>query len=226
MTGTFFQLVETGFWVNMADGTGPYVRTAEGAFVLVSTSDATTQAAQLVAAQATNTQVGGVTETAPATDTASSGLNGRLQRIAQRLTSLIAQIPATLGIKTAAGSLSVVPASDAVTRQTALVAAVSTAMLPGGTTGNVTGSWVARTYTRTTFQHIVTGTGVGGCTITVQVSNDGTTPLPVPGGVSAFNFNSSTVSDGFDVDAPWLYARAVVSGASGTITSITSTMSA
>ena len=39
-------------------------------------------------AQATLT--GAVAETAPATDTASSGLNGRLQRIAQRLTSLIA----------------------------------------------------------------------------------------------------------------------------------------
>jgi hypothetical protein len=61
----------------------------------------------------TNTQVGGLTETAPATDTASSGLNGRLQRIAQRLTSLIALLPASLGIKTAAGSLSVAPASDA-----------------------------------------------------------------------------------------------------------------
>lgn len=34
--------------------------------------------------------IGAVNETAPATDTASSGLNGRLQRIAQRLTSLIA----------------------------------------------------------------------------------------------------------------------------------------
>lgn len=38
-----------------------------------------------------------VTETAPATDTASSGLNGRLQRIAQRLTSLIALLPTALG---------------------------------------------------------------------------------------------------------------------------------
>lgn len=37
--------------------------------------------------------IGSVTETAPATDTASSGLNGRLQRIAQRITSLIALIP-------------------------------------------------------------------------------------------------------------------------------------
>jgi hypothetical protein len=41
-------------------------------------------------------QTGSVTETAPATDTASSGLNGRLQRIAQRITSLIALLPAAL----------------------------------------------------------------------------------------------------------------------------------
>lgn len=41
--------------------------------------------------------VGGLTETAPASDTASSGLNGRLQRVAQRISSLIALIPAALG---------------------------------------------------------------------------------------------------------------------------------
>jgi len=35
------------------------------------------------------TEAGALTETAPASDTASSGLNGRLQRIAQRLSSLI-----------------------------------------------------------------------------------------------------------------------------------------
>lgn len=34
--------------------------------------------------------IGSLTETAPSTDTASSGLNGRLQRIAQRITSLLA----------------------------------------------------------------------------------------------------------------------------------------
>ena len=43
-----------------------------------------------------DTKVGSLTETAPATDTASSGVNGRLQRIAQRLTSLIALLPAAL----------------------------------------------------------------------------------------------------------------------------------
>jgi hypothetical protein len=40
---------------------------------------------------------GAVNETAPASDTASSGLNGRLQRIAQRLTSVIALLPTALG---------------------------------------------------------------------------------------------------------------------------------
>lgn len=55
---------------------------------------------------------GGVTETAPASDTASSGLNGRLQRIAQRLTSMIALLPAALGQGTMAQSMRVVLASD------------------------------------------------------------------------------------------------------------------
>lgn len=43
-----------------------------------------------------STIIGTVTETAPASDTASSGLNGRLQRIAQRLTSLIGLLPTSL----------------------------------------------------------------------------------------------------------------------------------
>ena len=56
--------------------------------------------------------IGSLTETAPASDTASSGLNGRLQRNAQRLTSLIALFPTSLGTKTAANSLAVTLASD------------------------------------------------------------------------------------------------------------------
>jgi hypothetical protein len=43
------------------------------------------------------TSLGSLTETAPGTDTASSGINGRLQRIAQRLTSIIALLPSSLG---------------------------------------------------------------------------------------------------------------------------------
>lgn len=56
-------------------------------------------------------RTGALTETAPGTDTASSGINGRLQRIAQRITSLIALLPASLGPKAGAASLSVVEAT-------------------------------------------------------------------------------------------------------------------
>lgn len=56
---------------------------------------------------AANALTGAVNETAPGTDTASSGLNGRLQRIAQRLTSLIALFPTSLGAKADSASLAV-----------------------------------------------------------------------------------------------------------------------
>lgn len=68
----------------------------------------------------TNTQLGVVTETAPASDTASSGLNGRLQRIAQRLTSLIALVPASLGAKAAASSFAVTSSTEDAALQGAL----------------------------------------------------------------------------------------------------------
>lgn len=62
--------------------------------------------------RALSRDTGALTETAPATDTASSGLNGRLQRIAQRLTSLIALLPTALGQTTASASLPVTLATD------------------------------------------------------------------------------------------------------------------
>lgn len=58
----------------------------------------------------TDVLIGAVNETAPATDTASSGLSGRMQRLAQRITSLIALLPASLGGKAPSASLSVTPA--------------------------------------------------------------------------------------------------------------------
>lgn len=103
----------------------------------------TTAAASLPVALASDgtfaTLTGGVTETAPATDTASSGLNGRLQRIAQRITSLIAQIPAALGQGTMAQSLSVAIASN----QSAIPVTVSSttvAVTTTNTKSNVSGS--------------------------------------------------------------------------------------
>jgi hypothetical protein len=55
---------------------------------------ASTKYGLLVRAVGLLTALGAVTETAPATDIASSGLNGRLQRVAQNLTSLTAALVA------------------------------------------------------------------------------------------------------------------------------------
>lgn len=111
-----------------------------------------------------DTKIGSLTEAAPATDTASSGLNGRLQRIAQRLSSLIALLPAalvggrfdsnlgawlgstapTVGSKTSANSVPVVVASDqgAVAVSSAgltnLDVALSTRLKPADTLAAVT----------------------------------------------------------------------------------------
>jgi hypothetical protein len=57
-------------------------------------------------------RIGNTNETAPVDDTSASGLNGRLQRIAQRITSLIALLPVSLGQKVKADSLAVTIASD------------------------------------------------------------------------------------------------------------------
>ncbi len=75
-------------------------------------TDASAAAPIPVTDSANGTLIGAVTETAPATDTASSGLNGRLQRIAQRLTSLIALYPSSIGQKAKTTSLAVTLASD------------------------------------------------------------------------------------------------------------------
>lgn len=96
-------------------------------------------------------QLGSLTETAPATDTASSGLNGRLQRIAQRITTFIALFPASLGAKTAAASFSVVQASDGVfaskTSDGLQAIAATQFARPGNTTAYAAGDLVADTVT-------------------------------------------------------------------------------
>lgn len=60
-------------------------------------------------------RTGAVTESAPASDTASSGLNGRLQRVAQRLTSLIALLPTALVSNRLDVNLGAAPATVTIT---------------------------------------------------------------------------------------------------------------
>lgn len=83
--------------------------------------------------------IGSLTETAPASDTASSGLNGRLQRIAQRITSLIALLPTALGTGGGLkidGSGTALPVSGTIT---ANAGTGNHAVIPGSTETAATG---------------------------------------------------------------------------------------
>ncbi len=118
----------------------------------ISASNAQIQAyTNVIATNTTNGNIltGPVNETAPASDTASSGLNGRLQRIAQRLTSLIALFPTSLGQKAMSASFAVTLASD----QTAI---------PTASPINAAGTVVNNSVTGTTAQsHAAPANAVG-----------------------------------------------------------------
>ena len=110
---------------------------------------------------------GAVNEAAPASDTASSGLNGRLQRIAQRLTSIIALLPAALGQGTMAQSLRVVIASDQ--------SAVSTSSTPVSVAGTITQSveTVGTTRSRATVGAVAPSASRKKLTLKPSASNTG-----------------------------------------------------
>lgn len=110
----------------------------DGVETLIGTSNTSLASilAKIVAAPALDasvdgleSQVGIVTETAPATDTASSGLNGRLQRVAQRLTTINTTLGSPLqagGSVSISGSVAVTgPLTDAQLRASAVPVTVS-----------------------------------------------------------------------------------------------------
>jgi hypothetical protein len=110
VTGTFWQATQpvSFTWAGLTD--------AQLRATAVAVSLASVPLPTGAATEATlDARTGSLTETAPASDTASSGLNGRLQRVAQRLTSLIALLPGSLGAKAASASLAVTLATDDVT---------------------------------------------------------------------------------------------------------------
>lgn len=91
-------------------------------------------------------KLGALTETAPASDTASSGLNGRLQRIAQNLTTLTATA-APVGAGTATAAARVTLASN----DPSIIALVTPAdaqfTRPADTTAYAVGDLIANTTT-------------------------------------------------------------------------------
>lgn len=108
-------------------------------------------------------RTGIITETAPASDTASSGLNGRAQRIAQNLTTLTAKVPTPDTVINSATATSRTPVSVADTLALAPASQTSAATL---FTQDMTG------YGSISVQ--VTSAG-SSCTITYEASDDNTT---------------------------------------------------
>lgn len=112
-----------------------------------------TQTTQLTAINANTddleTRLGPVTETAPGSDTASSGLNGRLQRLSQRLTSILAQLDVPMSTRATESTLST-RASEATLATRASEATLST---------RATESTLATRATETTAQAVSTRVG-------------------------------------------------------------------
>lgn len=129
---------------------------------------------------------GALTETAPATDTASSGLNGRLQRIAQRVTSLIALVPASLGQKAMSASFAVTLASDdpLTVKQSASTASL-TALASSATSAQLLAANAARkglTLYNTDANAVLVkyGTTASATSFTVRITQNGYWEMPLP----------------------------------------------
>jgi hypothetical protein len=146
------------------------------------TGAATQTTLALVATEATlDARTGALTETAPGTDTASSGINGRLQRIAQRITSLIALLPASLGPKAGAASLSVVESTPTA------VTIVSLQTNATGTTYNAFGSQACEMLD-------IVNTAVAAVDLEVRRGGSGNTII-VPSGSSRMFVGLTNASD-------------------------------
>lgn len=124
-------------------------------------------ASQSVTIATDDARIGPVNETAPATDTASSGLNGRLQRIAQRITSMIALLPTALG---GSGGLKV----DDIFSQYETVSASQTAQAMGAT--GATGDYLAG---------VLVFPGTAGCGVVTVLDNATTIGTFAGGGTTA-----------------------------------------
>ena len=118
--------------------------------------------------------LGSTSETAPASDTAAAGLNGRLQRIAQLLSSLISRFPTAL---TGTGNfrVSLQEQAMAITTRAALPAAsnLSEAIIGFSTSGDQ--PVVSATSSQTTRVHRLFLVAAGATTITFKSASTGLT---------------------------------------------------
>lgn len=176
-----------------------------------------------------DTKTGSLTETAPATDTASSGLNGRLQRIAQRITSLITALGSPFQAGGSIGNTSFAATqatASSLNAQTASVAAVLPAAttMQNAATANGNGTNLPVTGYTTAVLNVVSSVAMsGGTTINFEASVDDTTFVSIAGHQIGNNgsLQTTTTADGdFRINcAGYKSIRARISAYSaGTIT--------
>jgi hypothetical protein len=155
--------------------------------------------------------IGSLIETAPATDTASSGLNGRLQRIAQRITSLIALVPSAL---TSGGNFKVAINEVRAKTVTTLLNAV---------TADGTSSAVAFGSGRKWIQASIAGTGAVAATVTCYGNNANA----ASGGVLLATMTltgTTTDTEGADIPAEPAYMYCAAASITGTGAAVTVTI--
>lgn len=147
------------------DGSGTALPVSAASLPLPTGASTETTLAGLLTLSDFDTKVGSLTETAPASDTASSGLNGRLQRIAQRLSSLITALgtPFQAGGALGAGTARI----GKVGADADIVGGNFTR--PADTTAYASGDLVANS---------VTAGSVVPITITASLANDGKVAIP------------------------------------------------
>lgn len=181
-------LVPASLGVKARTGSFSVALSTEDAALLPASLGAKAAAASFAVTQSTEdaAQFGSLTETAPATDTASSGLNGRLQRIAQRLTSLIALVPASLGQKAMASSFAVTLASDdpLTVLQSASSASI-TALASAATSAQLLAANAARkglilNNTDANAVLVKYGTTASATSFTVRITQNGYWEMPYP----------------------------------------------
>jgi hypothetical protein len=86
--------------------------------------------------------------------------------------------------------------------------------------GDGTGGWVYKDSPWSAVSATITGTGAVSTFVTVQVSNDGVTPLSTSLGTITLS-GTGAAADGFVTGAtPWKYVRAVVSTTGGVGTTV------
>ena len=157
----------------------------------------------------TNAEIGTVTETAPATDIASSGLNGRLQRVAQRITSLITALGSPFQAGASIANTAFI-ANAGTNLNTSALNLEATQALIKAKTDNIPP--LGQALAAASIPVVLTAAQIATLTPQINALTDGqlrATPVPVSGTVTAnlgtvagLALDSTVAKDGTDITTP------------------------